>query len=56
MFLQREKTEGAGGSFEAGDVHQGKAVNADGKICVPIPEHGGKDIKIGTPRAILDQL
>ena len=42
----------AGWSFESGGEHQTKAVSPDGKIRIPIPEHGGKDIKIGTLKAI----
>lgn len=42
----------AGWSFVSGGEHQTKAVSPDGKIRVPIPEHGGKDIKIGTLKAI----
>ena len=44
----------AGWTFEIGGKHQ-KAVSPDGKTKVPIPEHGGKDIKIGTLKAMEKQ-
>ena len=44
----------AGWTFESGGKHQ-KGVSPDGKTKVPIPEHGGKDIKIGTLKAIEKQ-
>jgi predicted RNA binding protein YcfA (HicA-like mRNA interferase family) len=42
----------AGWTFASGGAHQTKAVSPDGKIRIPIPEHGGKDIKLGTLKAI----
>jgi predicted RNA binding protein YcfA (HicA-like mRNA interferase family) len=42
----------AGWTFVSGGEHQTKAVSPDGKVKVPIPEHGGKDITIGTLKAI----
>jgi len=45
----------AGWTFESGGEHQTKAVSPDGKIKVPIPEHGGRDIKTGTLKAIEKQ-
>jgi predicted RNA binding protein YcfA (HicA-like mRNA interferase family) len=42
----------AGWTFVTGGEHQTKAVSPNGKIKVPIPEHGSKDIKLGTLKAI----
>ena len=42
----------AGWTFESGGEHQTKAVSPDGKIHIPIPEHAGKNIKLGTLKAI----
>lgn len=42
----------AGWTFETGGKHQTKDVSPDGKTKVPIPEHGSKDIKIGTLKKI----
>jgi predicted RNA binding protein YcfA (HicA-like mRNA interferase family) len=35
-----------------GGEHQTKAVSPDGTVKVPIPEHKGKDIKIGALKSI----
>ena len=48
----RKILKDAGGTFESGGKHQIKAVSPDGKIRVPIPEHGNRDIKLGTLKAI----
>ena len=45
----------AGWTFIKGGEHQTKAVSPDGKTKVPIPEHGSKDLKIGTLKAIEKQ-
>ena len=45
----------AGWTFEKGGQHQTKAVSPDGKTKVPIPEHAGRDIKMGTLKAIEKQ-
>ena len=45
----------AGWTFMSGGEHQTKAVSPDGKRKVPIPEHGSKDLKIGTLKAIEKQ-
>jgi predicted RNA binding protein YcfA (HicA-like mRNA interferase family) len=42
----------AGWTFVSGGEHQTKAVSPDGTVKVPIPEHKGKDIKIGTLKSI----
>ena len=42
----------AGWTFKSGGTHQIMAVSPDGCIRIPIPEHGGKDIKLGTLKAI----
>ncbi len=42
-------------TFESGGGHQTKAVSPDGTVRIPIPEHGNKDIKLGTLKAIEKQ-
>jgi predicted RNA binding protein YcfA (HicA-like mRNA interferase family) len=42
----------AGWTFITGGEHQTKAVSPDGTVKVPIPEHGARDIKTGTLKAI----
>ena len=42
----------AGWTFGVGGKHQVMGISPDGKIKIPIPYHGSKDIKIGTLKAI----
>lgn len=48
-ILQKE-----GWTFEEGTNHT-KAVSPDGKVKIPIPRHGSKDIATGTLEQILKQ-
>lgn len=48
----KKKLTKAGWTITAGGKHQWKATSPDGTIRVPLPDHGNKDISIGTLKAI----
>lgn len=49
------KLKQAGWIIKPGGGHQKMAISPDGKTKVPIPDHGTRDIKSGTLKAIEKQ-